>query len=265
MRVENKPLEARSRRHVIRMAARLGAAATFTALASKASQAAGRHSDPEFCDPVCLVRGSFIETAAGDVAIEHLAAGDLIRTEDGRFTPVRWIGRRSYAKPADVLWPRNVDPVLVKASAVAPGVPSRDLLLSPQHALFLDGYLIPVMFLINGATIRQGAYDDDGLEYFHVECDAHEVMFAHGLPVETLRIHDDYEFFDNSAEHAGPSHARAEAYAPVLGYPGVRADALGLLRSIASVCVDVRDPIQVAYDRIAARAPFLAREPVTLC
>jgi hypothetical protein len=265
MRVDDKPVEARSRRHVIRMAARLGAAATFTVLASKASVAAGRHSDPEFCEPVCLVRGSLVETAAGDVAIENLAPGDLIRSADGRFTPVRWIGRRGYAKPAGGLWPRNVDPVLVAASAIAPGVPTRDLLLSPKHALFIDGYLIPVMFLINGATIRQGAYEGDCLEYLHVECDAHEVMFAHGLAVETLRIYDDYEFFDNFSEHAGPSRARLEPYAPVLGYWNGKDDALGLLRSIASVCVDVRDPIQSAYDRIAARAPSLARELAMRC
>jgi hypothetical protein len=260
MRVEHQPLEGRNRRHVIRMAARLGAGAAFIAATATASQAAGRHSDPLFCDPECLVRGSLIETAAGDVAIEHLAAGDLIRTEDGRLTPVRWVGRRAYAKPADGPWPRNVDPVLVKASALASGVPTRDVFLSPHHALFVDGYLIPVRFLINGATIRQGAYEDDGLEYFHVECAAHEVMFANGLPVETLRVHDDYEFFDNAAEHAGPSLARIEPYAPVLGYWGARADARALLRSVVSICVDVRDPIQVAYDRIAARAPSLARQ-----
>ena len=43
-------------------------------------------------------------------------------------------------------------------------------------------------------------------------------------------------------------------YAPVLGYSGPRTHLKALLRLGVSQVVDVRDPIQVAYDRIAARA-----------
>ena len=35
-------------------------------------------------------------------------------------------------------------------------MPHRDLLLSPDHAVFVDGMLICVRQLVNGATIRQG-------------------------------------------------------------------------------------------------------------
>jgi len=34
-------------------------------------------------------------------------------------------------------------------------LPARDLLLSPDHAVFIDGVLIPVRYLINGSTIVQ--------------------------------------------------------------------------------------------------------------
>jgi hypothetical protein len=43
-------------------------------------------------------------------------------------------------------------------------------------------------------------------------------------------------------------------YAPVLGYWGARTHLKALLRLGVSQVIDVRDPIQVAYDRIAARA-----------
>ena len=265
MSIEEASVEARSRRHVIRIAAMLGASAAIGLATTKASRAAGRHSDPLFCDPVCLVRGARIETVSGEIAIENLVVGDLVRTAEGGFKRVRWIGHRSYSKGAEAAWPANVDPVLVMASAIGAGVPSRDLYLSPKHALFIDGYLIPVMFLINGATIRQNAYAQDLVDYFHVECDTHEVMFAEGLPVETFRLQDDYDGFANVADHQrrfGATLAPVEPCAPVLGYWSLREDALALLRSIGSICVDLRDPIHVAYDRIAARASFvMARSP----
>lgn len=260
--MSNNPVEGRSRRHVIRIAGLLGASAAVGLTAVKKSEAAGRHSDPFYCAPVCLVRGARIETATGEVAIENLQEGDLIRTAEGSFAKVRWIGHRSYTKKSDAEWPETVGPVLVKAGAIAAGVPSRDVYLSPKHAIFIDGYLIPAMFLINGVSIVQGVYAKDEVEYFHVECEAHQVMFAEGLPVETFRLQDNYEAFANFADHErrfGAQLAPVEAYAPVLGYWTLREDMVALLRSIGSTCVDLRDPIHVAYDRIAERASELAR------
>ena len=46
-------------------------------------------------------------------------------------------------------------------------------------------------------------------------------------------------------------------YAPVLRYSTARAHLEALLRLGVSQVVDVRDPIQVAYDDIAARATRL--------
>lgn len=259
MSKQESPVEAKTRRHVIRIAAMLSASTAFGLATTKKSRAAGRHSDPFFCEPgpVCLLRGSRIETAKGEVAIEDLKIGDLIRTAEGKLQQVRWIGRRLYTKAPEDVWPDEIDPVMVKASAVAAGVPSRDLYLSPKHALFLDGYLIPVMFLINGVTIRQRAFDSDAVEYFHVECEAHEVMFAEGLAVETFRLQDSYDGFANSADHErrfGSNLHPVEPYAPVLGYWSLGQDVVALLRSLGSAWVDLRDPIQVIHDRIAARA-----------
>ena len=43
-------------------------------------------------------------------------------------------------------------------------------------------------------------------------------------------------------------------FAPMLGYDEGRQALKGLVRSIISNIVDVRDPIQIAYDQIAKRA-----------
>jgi hypothetical protein len=44
------------------------------------------------------------------------------------------------------------------------------------------------------------------------------------------------------------------ANAPILRYRGRRQELKGLVRSLISNVVDVRDPIQIAYDQLAKRA-----------
>ncbi|KMW57739.1 hypothetical protein AIOL_002706 [Candidatus Rhodobacter oscarellae] len=49
-------------------------------------------------------------------------------------------------------------------------VPSRDLYVSPDHAVEIDGVLINAMALDNGTTITQVAKMPlDGFTYYHVE------------------------------------------------------------------------------------------------
>jgi hypothetical protein len=54
-------------------------------------------------EPGCFCAGTLITTPAGQVAVESLAAGDLVLTADGRAMPVRWLGRtvvsRAFADP----------------------------------------------------------------------------------------------------------------------------------------------------------------------
>jgi hypothetical protein len=130
----------------------------------------------------CFAAGTRVLTVAGEVVVEALAPGDVLGTMSGRLRRVRWIGYRRielarHAKPQDVL------PVRVQAHAFGPGVPYGDLLVSPDHALFLDGVLIPARYLINGATVRQEAVEE--VEYYHVELDLHDVLLAEGLPCES--------------------------------------------------------------------------------
>jgi hypothetical protein len=62
-------------------------------------------------------------------------------------------------------------------------MPARNLFLSPDHAVFIDGVLIPVRYLLNDATIVQERRD--AITYWHVELDAHAVLLAEGLPCES--------------------------------------------------------------------------------
>ena len=138
--------------------------------------------------PACFCTGTRLATAAGPVAVENLLPGDEVITAFGPARVVRWVGTRSldcrrHPRPWDVL------PVCVAAGAFSSGVPSRDLFLTPDHALFVDGVLIPVRYLLNGATIRQEEAGE--VAYYHVEVQdargdaAHSVLLAEGLPAES--------------------------------------------------------------------------------
>jgi hypothetical protein len=155
----------------------------------------------------CFAAGTLIRTDRGDVAVETLREGDLIRLagQDG-FRPALWIGHRAVdcARHPD---PEAVWPVRVAAHAFGPGQPARDLFLSPDHAVFFENVLIPVKHLVNGRSITQVPVA--AVSYFHVELDRHDVILAEGLPVESYLDTGDRDAFANG----GP----AERLFPVFG------------------------------------------------
>lgn len=148
----------------------------------------------------CYGRGTLIRTSTGDVPVEQLRIGDMLATVSGAMRPLRWIGRRSYdrdfaAGKSDIL------PVMVRAGALADGVPRRDLFISPLHALFLDGHLVPAMLLVNGSSIRQAAAIDT-IEYFHLELDEHDILLAEATPAESFVDDGSRGMFHNAGEYA---------------------------------------------------------------
>jgi hypothetical protein len=146
----------------------------------------------------CYLAGTQILTPSGEVPIETLAIGDLVTTWSGAARPIKWIGRRSYegrfiAGNSDVL------PIRIVAGALDDGIPKRDLHVSPHHAMFIDGVLIPAEKLINGISIRQIG-DVETVEYFHLELDSHDVIFAEGSASETYVECDNRNLFHNGHE-----------------------------------------------------------------
>jgi hypothetical protein len=86
---------------------------------------------------------------------------------------------------------------LIRADAVSDGAPRRDLWISPDHAVLLDGALIPARLLINGASIQR----DDRCEtvtYYHVELETHDILLAEALPAESYLDTGNRGMFDNA-------------------------------------------------------------------
>ncbi|MGI4978199.1 MAG: Hint domain-containing protein, partial [Janthinobacterium lividum] len=166
----------------------------------------------------CYASGTLILTDRGEVVVEALVKGDMVVTASGALRPIRWLGHRRVdcARHPD---PDSVRPVRVRAHAFGPGVPRRDLVLSPEHALFLDGMLVPVRALVDGLSIVQEAWER--VTYHHVELDSHDVLLAEGLAAESyLDTGNRAQFANNPlvALHAsfGPGTAPAEPCAPLL-------------------------------------------------
>jgi len=148
----------------------------------------------------CYARGTRLLTARGEVPVEALRADDRMVTDAGDHAAIRWIGMRRvdcrrHPRP-ELVWP-----VRVAAGAFADGVPRRDLLLSPDHAVFADGVLIPVQHLINGHSIA--ALPVAGVEYWHVELGRHGILLAEGLPTESYLDTGNRTQFDNAGTVIG--------------------------------------------------------------
>ena len=148
----------------------------------------------------CYARGTRLLTAAGAVAVEALHIGDLMVTASGAHRPVRWIGNRSY-DGRFVAGNRDILPIRIHAGALADGVPARDLDVSPRHALFLDGLLVPADALVNGHSIVQRT-QVDAVSYFHVELDSHDILLAEGAAAESFVDDDSRLMFQNAASYA---------------------------------------------------------------
>lgn len=131
----------------------------------------------------CFAAGTRILTRRGEVAVEDLEVGDeAMALLGGGFSAIKWIGSRQM-ECAKSSHPADQWPVRVSAGAFGPGRPHRDLMLSPDHAVFYNGSLIPVRYLENGITVARAPVES--VTYFHVELDRHDVLLAEGLPAES--------------------------------------------------------------------------------
>lgn len=203
-----------------------GTSGTFVALtASDISQITGWENT---LAAACFATGTRIATSRGEIPVEHLREGDLLPARFGGPAPVVWIGRRRIdcRRHPD---PARVWPVRVARDAFAPGEPIRDLRLSPDHAVFVGGRLVPVRHLLNGATIAQEPADT--VTYFHVELPRHDVILAEGLAVESYLDSGNRGVFDNGGPALvlhpgfGERQWRTAACAPLLR-GGTRLDAI---------------------------------------
>jgi hypothetical protein len=148
----------------------------------------------------CFAAGTRISTDEGHVPVETLYVGQhvvVVRPDGAQAVQtVRWIGHRSIDLTRHAN-PQHAMPIRIRADAFADGQPVRDLLVSPDHAIYVGGVLIPARLLQNGASIVR----EDRLRtvrYFHVELDRHDILLAEGLPAESYLDTGNRGVFENA-------------------------------------------------------------------
>jgi Hint domain len=207
----------------------------------------------------CFLKGTRVLTSRDEVRIEDLRIGDLVKTMGGKDLPIKWIGRNTFRR-SGASWPKRVVPIRVSRFAIDDQTPHTDLYLSPRHALFVDGFLMEVRDLVNGTSIAPAMSPDmETIEYFQIVLNTHEVIWAEGMPAETFRGND-LEAFTNFFEYKRlyPNDPRPAMSSVAPNLSTVPAHLYALLGVGASYFIDVRDPLQEAYEQFAARAEELA-------
>ncbi len=145
--------------------------------------------------PPCFTPGTLIDTPDGPRLIETLVPGDLVQTRDHGAQPLRWVGQARLSQAALQASPAHL-PVCIAAGALAPGVPQRALVLSPQHRVLVSGWraeilfgtaevLVPALAFLGDQAIRMQP-GPQGVSYLHLLFDRHEILFAEGAEVESL-------------------------------------------------------------------------------
>lgn len=149
----------------------------------------------------CFLRGTAITTPGGEAAVETLQIGDEVVTASGEVRLLKWIGHRRYGA-LFVRGSEHLLPIRIKAGALADRVPGRDLLVSPKHAMLLDGCLVPAERLVNGDTIvQEPAEPGFDIEYYHLELDSHDIVLAECAPSETFLDDGSRGLFQNVVDY----------------------------------------------------------------
>lgn len=145
---------------------------------------------------ICFASGTLIDTPRGARAIEGLGPGDLVLTGEGRAVPVLWRGDRVVSLFEAMRHPAS-RAVVIPACAFGPGLPRRELRLSPSHRLAFGGWqaellfaeekvLVPAEHLVGHAGIHR-AQPRCAQGFHHILCDAHETVRAEGMEAETFQ------------------------------------------------------------------------------
>ncbi|WP_417807601.1 Hint domain-containing protein [Thioclava sp.] len=161
---------------------------------------------------ICFANGTWLATPQGDRPISQLRVGDLVLTSDHGEQPIAWLFAKTWT-PAEIAASPNLAAVLICKGALGVGMPSRDLRLSQQHRVLVQGIVAKRMFGTDQVLIPAKALlslpgvmldqPDTNVTYYHIMLERHEVVFSNGVPSESL-------FLGDQALHSIPQRALNE-------------------------------------------------------
>ena len=174
--------------------------------------------------------------------IETLAAGDEVAVRFGGFAPIKAVVSHTLDSASGRWVGKSNLPVLVRRGALGENSPAADLCLTALHSVYVDGFLMPAGDLVNGTSIIFEAADGrDGLDFFNIELDGHDILDVQDAFCESLYS------------------AATERCAPLLRFTGGRSQLRSRMRSVASLVIDRRQPIDIIRDKLEERGIGFAR------
>ncbi len=137
-------------------------------------------------------RGTRVTLASGvQRQVEKLSPGIRVLTRDNGPQPIKWVGKRTVQAVGAFA------PVVISQDALGN---TEDLTLSQQHRMMISDWRAEVMIgskdvliraadLVNGSTIyiRSGGF----VEYTQLVFDDHQIIYAEGIPAESLHMTQD--------------------------------------------------------------------------
>ncbi|SFE08600.1 Ca2+-binding protein, RTX toxin-related [Roseivivax sediminis] len=146
----------------------------------------------------CFTPGTLIATPQGERLVEELREGDRIITRDNGIQEIRWLGRKDLT-PFELARAPHMKPVLIQKGALGNGLPTHDLLVSPNHRVLVNNDKTALYFedheVLAAAKHLTGLEGVDevtslGVSYIHFMFDAHEVVLSNGAWTESFQPGD---------------------------------------------------------------------------
>lgn len=135
----------------------------------------------------CFLKDSLIKTQNGYMPVQNITSGEMVSvfidgTEEQK--EVVWAGTAHVVVNANLPEDQAGYPVRILKNAISENVPFKDMLITPEHCLFVEGKFIPARMLVNGRSIY---YDTSitSYDYYHIETEKHSVIMADGMLTES--------------------------------------------------------------------------------
>lgn len=152
----------------------------------------GESSTVAYQGIICFTPGTLIETPDGLQAVETLKVNDIVMTIDSGPQPIRWVSNSKISCSGEL---EHGKPIQIKADAFGPGLPNRDLVVSPQHRfLFHDNSGasdVEVFVAAKALTVLPHVRVLEGkksIQYIHIALERHEVIMAEGVFTESCYL-----------------------------------------------------------------------------
>ena len=152
--------------------------------------------DPGTPGTVCFASGTLIATDGGEIAVDRLTPGTRVISRDHDHVPVRAIRQVPIGR-ALLRWNPDLRAIVIPAGVLGNGTPLR---LSPPHRILFSGPTVELLFAQSEVLVSARQLvgyggvsvdmSDRPVIYYHLLCDAHEVIRADGCWSESLFLGD---------------------------------------------------------------------------